>query len=138
MATVENSKYNETVLEYKKGVFSYWQVLFLTHKNLSHYCINIKMWASSKHNPDALVFRNRNMGYFSIGCFHECKISRDFAIICFCQNAQLKKYGIWFLRQKMLETRLARSSHKILHSVQILSSNRKYFAKFELNVTKSN
>ena len=49
------------------------------------------MLASSKHNSDKLVFRNRNMGYFSIVCFHDCKISRDFAIICFCQNTQLKK-----------------------------------------------
>ena len=87
------------------------------------------MWANSKRNSDALVFRNRNIGHFSIGCFHECKISRDFAIICFCQNTQLKKYCIWFLRQKMLETRLARSSHKILYSVQILSSNSKILRK---------
>ena len=113
----------------KNVAFSYWQVLFLTHKNLSHYWINIKMWTSSKHNSDALVFRSRNMGHFSIGCFHECKISRDFAIICFYENTQLKKYCIWFLRRKMLETRLARSSHKILHSVQILSSNSKILRK---------
>ena len=49
------------------------------------------MWTSSKQNSDKLVFRNRNMVYFSIVCFHDCKISRDFAIICFCQNTQLKE-----------------------------------------------
>ena len=113
----------------KNGAFPYWQVLFLTRKNLSNYWINIKMWTSSKQNSDKLVFRNRNMVYFSTVCFHDCKISRDFAIICFCQNTQLKKYWIWFLRRKMLETRLARSSHKILHSVHILSSNSKILCK---------
>ena len=75
----------------KNGAFPYQQVLFLTRKNLSHYWINIKMWTSSKQNSDKLVFRNRNMVYFSIVCFHNCKISSDFAIICFCQNTQLKK-----------------------------------------------
>ena len=70
-----------------------------------------------------LVFRNRNTGYFSIGCFHECKISLDFAIIGFCQNTQLKKYCIWFLRRKMLETRLGRSSHKIVIIIKNNNNN---------------
>ena len=69
-----------------------------------------------------------------IVCFHECKILWDFAIICFRQNTQLKKYCTYFLRRKMIETRLTRSSHKILHSFQVLSSNSKIFRKFELNV----
>ena len=49
-----------------------------------------KKGASSKHNSDALVFTNRNIGYFSINCFHEFKILSDFAIIYFRRNALLK------------------------------------------------
>ena len=58
-------------------------------------------------------FTNRNMGYFPIVFFHECKILRDFAIIRFRQNTQLRKYCMYFLRWKMIETRLTRSSHKM-------------------------
>ena len=122
----------------KNGSFSYWQVLLFTHENLSHYWINIKMRASSKHNSDALAFTNRNMGYFSIVCFLECKTLRDFKIICFRQNTQLKKYCMYFLQRKMIETRLTGSSHKILHSFQVLSSNSKILQKFELNVNYLN
>ena len=118
----------------KKGGFSYWQILLFTPENFSCYWINIKMWATSKHNADLLVFTNRNTGCFSIACFHECKILRDFAIICFRQNTQLKKYCMYFFRWKLIETRLTRSSHKILHSFQVLSSNSKILRKFELNV----
>ena len=69
LATAENWKYNETVLEYTKWCFFKLTSSVVNNKNLSHYWINIKMCASSKHNSDALVFRNRNMGQFSIGCF---------------------------------------------------------------------
>ena len=118
----------------KKGAFSYWQVLLFTLETFSYYWINIKMWATLKLNSDWSVFTNRNMGCFSIVCFHECKILGDFAIICFRQNTQLKKYCMYFFRRKMIETRLTRSSHKILHSFQVLSSNSKILRKFDLNV----
>ena len=134
LATVENSKYDKTVLDYKtwcffiltSSVIHTWKPFTL----LNHY----QMWASSKHNSDVLAFRNKNIGCFSTVGFHERNILRDFAMICFRQNTQLKKYCMYFLRRKMIETRLTRSSHKILHSFQVLSSNSKILRKFELNV----
>ena len=119
----------------KNGAFSHWPVLLFAHENLSHYWNHIKIWASSKHNFDTLVFTNRNMGHFSFVCFSMkvkfCMISQLFV---FFQNTQLKKYCMNFLWWKMIETWLTRSSHKILHSFQILSSNSKILQKFELNV----
>ena len=139
MATAENSKYDEGVLEYK-----YWQVLLFTHENLLHYWINIKMWASSKQNSDALVFTNRNIGYFSIVCFHECKILTDFAIICFRQNTQFNEilYVLFAVEndRNTFDKIMARSNHKILDNVQVLSSNSKILRKVwvECLITFSN
>ena len=130
----------------KNGTFSYWQVLLFSCENLSHYWINVKMWASSKHNSDhgtyntnvriiivlwsdALDFKNRNIGYFSIVCFHKCKILTDFAIICFRQNTQLNEILYVFFEEEndknTFDKIMTRSSHKILDSVQVLSSNSK-------------
>ena len=87
------------------------------------------MLASSKHNSDALVFMNRNIGYFSIVCFHECKILTDFAIICFRQNTQLNEILYVFFEEEneknTFDKIMTRSGHKILDSVQVLSSNSK-------------
>ena len=68
-----------------------------------------------------------------MGCFHECKILRDFAIICFCQNTQFKKYCIWFLRRKMLDPVLDPVPKSCL-ALRFFLQTAKYFAKFELNV----
>ena len=91
------------------------------------------MWASSKHISDALVFTNRNIEYFSIVCFHDCKILTDFAIICFRQNTQLSEIlYVLFAAENDRNTFnkiMTRLSHKILDSVQVLSSNSKILRK---------
>ena len=87
------------------------------------------MWASSKHNSDASVFPNRNIGYFSIAYFHECKICIISRLFVCVKIHNSTKYCENFLRRKMIKTSFTRSSHKILDSVQVLSSNTKIFHK---------
>ena len=133
MATAENSNMTKLFWNVKNGAFSYWQVLLFTNENLSHYWISMKMWASSKQNSDVSVFTNRNIGYFSIVYFHECKILRYFAITCFCQNTHLSKILYVFFEvenvRNTFDKIMTRSSHKILDSVQVLSSNNKILCK---------
>ena len=111
-------------LNIKNSAFSYWYILLFTHLNLACYWINTKMWASSKHNSDLPVFPNRNIRYSSIVYILNVKFFMILGLFIFVKIHNSTKHLSIFCGGKMIKTCLARYNHKIVDSVQVLSSSK--------------